>query len=238
MADLDRETQARVFDGYASAYEDAVDKSIVISGENVAYFADLKAKLMARLGEPRSMNAVLDFGCGTGLFTRAMSGALADGVEFTGIDPSEASIDVARSQATPRCEFFTLPEDSLPFPDSSFSDVAAANVFHHIERPEHSRWLREIARVLKPGGTLWVFEHNPRNPLTRRSVRECPFDEGVILLPPGYLAQAMAAANLQPAEAYYYFYFPRALSLFRGVEPLLSGVPFGAQFLMRGTKAR
>ena len=47
---------------------------------------------------------------------------------------------------------------------------------------EHVALLAEIRRVLKPQGLLFVFEHNPLNPLTRHAVDTCPFDENAVLI--------------------------------------------------------
>ena len=42
--------------------------------------------------------------------------------------------------------------------------------------------MQSWAGVLKPGGRLYVFEHNPRNPLVRYVIARTPIDENAILL--------------------------------------------------------
>jgi hypothetical protein len=108
--------------------------------------------------------------------------------------------------------------------------VVAANTFHHIEPPDRARWMTELARTVEPGGFLLVFEHNPFNPLTRRAVRLCPFDEGVELLRPREARALLTGARTQVVEEFFYFFFPRSLRWFRRLEPGLSRVPLGAQY--------
>ncbi|HEX2067000.1 MAG TPA: class I SAM-dependent methyltransferase, partial [Candidatus Thermoplasmatota archaeon] len=59
----------------------------------------------------------------------------------------------------------------LPFPDGLFDFAYAINVLHHLKRGEQERALGEVARVLRPGAPLLVFEINTRNPLFRLYMR-------------------------------------------------------------------
>jgi ubiquinone/menaquinone biosynthesis C-methylase UbiE len=227
---------AELFDRYASRYADTVNASIGASGESVEYFAWLKADLMRRAYSGSPPTSVLDFGCGTGLSTRALRGVFPATTTVTGADPSEDSIRSAvKQQASDGGDvsFRVSTDERLPFADSAFDAVFTACVFHHIDRGDHVRWLREIRRVLAPGGALFLFEHNPFNPLTRRAVRDCPFDEGVILLQPSYAGRTLRAAGFSPQQPHYYFFFPTALRVLRPLEPLLRRVPVGAQYYIR-----
>ena len=55
-------------------------------------------------------------------------------------------------------------------------------MIHHIDVSQREHILKECRRVLKVGGHIIIFEHNPYNPLTLKMVKECPFDEGVVLI--------------------------------------------------------
>ncbi len=71
----------------------------------------------------------------------------------------------------------------LPFPDETFDVAFAVCVMHHVPPPQWRDFTVEMARVVKPGGLVIVFEHNPYNPLTRVSVSRCEFDRDATLLP-------------------------------------------------------
>jgi hypothetical protein len=75
------------------------------------------------------------------------------------------------------------------------SRAFSACVFHHIPHGEHWGWLRELYRVVRPGGLLSVFEHNPLNPLTLHAVNTCPFDLNARLIQAGQLARQCRAAG-------------------------------------------
>ena len=221
------------FDRFADRYDATVQAAIGASGESVAYFAALKARLAAAL-RPARCERVLDFGCGTGNTANALRAELPD-ARVVGCDASPASIDVARRRV-PGAEFVRNDESGLPFGDAWFDMVTAACVFHHVPPSDRLRWAREIHRVLRPGGRFMLFEHNPLNPLTRRVVRSIPFDEGVELLRRGEARRLLRDAGFGVPEARYYFFFPRALSAFRPLEGLMAGIPFGAQFLVVGAR--
>jgi SAM-dependent methyltransferase len=228
--------QGRLFDGYASKYEDAVNESIGASGETVDYFATLKAKLLFSYARPDATARVLDFGCGTGLSTRALARELGDRAKLIGVDPSAACIEVARRNAPRNVVHEQLTPNAIPLATGAVDVAVASCVFHHIERDEHRRWLAELVRVLRPGGRAFIFEHNPYNPLTRRAVRLCPFDKGVTLLHAEYTRRVMVEAQLDANSPYYYFFLPRSLARFRYLEPKLRRLPLGAQYFVTGVK--
>jgi SAM-dependent methyltransferase len=234
----DAHDNGRLFDEYADTYQQAVNDAIGTSGETVEYFARLKADQVAKFFDRELPCRALDFGCGTGLSTRALATALGPQASIIGVDPSAESVAVARRLASEGVVHDILAASSIPLETDSVDVAVASCVFHHIDRSEHARWLSELVRVVRPGGRVFIFEHNPYNPLTRRVVRFCPFDEGVVLLSPRYTRRAMQNAGLVAQPAYFYFFLPRALGSLRSVEPLLRRVPLGAQYFVTGVKAR
>jgi ubiquinone/menaquinone biosynthesis C-methylase UbiE len=105
---------------------------------------------LLRIAERTGTGRVLDVGCGTGF----VIGLLADTFqEIHGVDPTRAMIDkvdVSRGN-------ITLHEgvvEGMPFPDGWFDLVTAYSVFHHLA--DHRPALAEVARVLRPGGVLYV----------------------------------------------------------------------------------
>ncbi len=98
----------------------------------------------------------LDAGCGDGALVCA---AAARGAEATGIDPDPAMVAAAQARAADqgiRATFIDGRVERLPFPDSSFDVVGAITVLCFL--PDASAGIREMARVLRPGGRLVLGE--------------------------------------------------------------------------------
>jgi ubiquinone/menaquinone biosynthesis C-methylase UbiE len=81
-------------------------------------------------------------------------------VRVEAVEPDEAMLAAARRRLETAPVPITLtraPVEALPFPDAQFDTVVVTLVFCSVQDPE--RGLREIWRVLKPGGTLLMLEH-------------------------------------------------------------------------------
>ena len=98
----------------------------------------------------------LEIGVGTGLNLPHYRAAQS----IAAIDPDGASLDRARSRRDGRSGSVSLYQaraEELPFADESFDAVVGTLTFCSIGDPEHA--LREVRRVLKPGGTFRLVEH-------------------------------------------------------------------------------
>jgi ubiquinone/menaquinone biosynthesis C-methylase UbiE len=125
-----------------------------------------RARLVAQ-SAVRSGDRVLDVGCGTGTLTIKISRA-QPGATITGLDGDPAVLSQAKRKASECGTPITWIEgraDALPFADSSFERVVSSLLFHHLDRPTKLEALREIRRVLAPGGELhladWGRAANP-----------------------------------------------------------------------------
>jgi demethylmenaquinone methyltransferase/2-methoxy-6-polyprenyl-1,4-benzoquinol methylase len=114
----------------------------------------------------------LDVACGTGDLTEAL--AAARPAEVTGLDFTDAMLDIARSKAAGRRRGDDVPDPTyvqgdataMPFEDASYDVVTIAFGIRNVSEPE--RALREFRRVLRPGGRLVILEFSkPRNPVLR-----------------------------------------------------------------------
>jgi SAM-dependent methyltransferase len=98
---------------------------------------------------------VLEIGCGLGTDGAQFAKA---GADYTGIDLTEASIELARKRfelAGLTGEFQVADAENLDFGDETFDLVYSHGVLHHT--PDTARAVREIHRVLKPGGRAIVM---------------------------------------------------------------------------------
>jgi ubiquinone/menaquinone biosynthesis C-methylase UbiE len=224
------------FDDFARSYDAAVQDAIGASGETVQFFAELKVHLMARALSQKRPATILDFGCGIGNTTRAIA-ARFDDSHVIGFDTSSESIAVAHemsSAQSARMEYISSSERRLPLDDASMGAAFTSCVFHHIDTADRAHWMRELRRVLAPGASLFVFEHNPYNPLTVRVVRRVPFDEGVVLLRPRDTIRLMREAGFATSRASFYFFFPAFLRALRPLEHVMHRIPLGAQYFVAG----
>jgi SAM-dependent methyltransferase len=110
------------------------------------------------LGVPLDFSAPsLDFGCGVGRLTRALAGRFR---ECWGVDISRTMIEKARelNGDSPNCLFQLNQADHLgAFADGCFGFIYSSIVLQHIEPRLALKYLRELVRVLQPGGVL-VFQ--------------------------------------------------------------------------------
>jgi SAM-dependent methyltransferase len=106
---------------------------------------------------------VVDLGAGTGKLTR---GLVALGHRVTAVEPLPEMLAHLR-QAAPEATALAGSAESIPLPDTSADVVAAAQAFHWFDQPVA---LREIARVLRPGGRVALVwnTRDDREPWVRR----------------------------------------------------------------------
>ena len=221
------------FDKFAHEYAELHRANIAASGEGPEYFAEYKIRdlrdLLATPGHGGPPARILDFGAGIGASVAHIKNYFP-ATQLTCVDVSVASLRVAARRFPGMAEFVAFDGSRLPFADSSFDCVFSACVFHHIEPAEHVGLLSELRRVLRSGGLIMIFEHNPLNPLTVQAVRTCPFDENAILMRAATFRERFIEAGFTGATARYRLFFPRALRLLRPLEQWMKWLPLGAQY--------
>jgi putative AdoMet-dependent methyltransferase len=141
------------FDSWASRYD------VIVAADTETYFARYDAVLDAvvEMAHPAPGERVLDIGTGTGnLALRCLS----HDVEVIGLDPSELMLRRAQEKAgpNPRVAFQQVGEPFLciPCPESTFDAVVSTYAYHHVPHRDRAASVREMVRVLKPGGR-WVL---------------------------------------------------------------------------------
>ncbi|MEO6743235.1 MAG: methyltransferase domain-containing protein [Caldimonas sp.] len=109
----------------------------------------------------QSAKTVLDLGCGTGVAARAIASRQGFAGHVTGIDVSPYLTAAAQGLAKKEgisntVTFRTGDSESLNLPDASFDAVVAHTLISHVPNP--LTVLQEIVRVVKPGGTVGIFD--------------------------------------------------------------------------------
>jgi ubiquinone/menaquinone biosynthesis C-methylase UbiE len=126
-------------------------------GRRHRVFAELVAATGARPGD-----RVLDVGCGTGYFTRAMARAVEPHGISHGVDPSSDAIRQARRTThSANCTFSPGYAQALDATDDSYDIVVSSLMIHHLPEPLRPRAIGQMFRVLRPGGSLLIAEFRP-----------------------------------------------------------------------------
>jgi len=116
--------------------------------------------LVSRL--PRDGGHVLDVATGTGLVAKEL---LARGFVVTGLDQSPDMLARARQRFGPRVELVESSAESLPFDDASFDHLTVTYLLRYVDDPAAT--LKELARVVRPGGVVASLEFGVPSGLAR-----------------------------------------------------------------------
>ena len=120
-----------------------------------AQLAEAQATLL-EMASPAPGEQVLDVACGTGLVSFAAARAVGQRGQVVGIDLSERMVEAATRRASnmnlSNCGFSRMDAETLAFPDASFDVVLCALGLMYMPDPKAA--LREMRRVLRPGGRV------------------------------------------------------------------------------------
>ncbi len=141
MTTKHRENDIERFDQWASTYEH--------SWLQRAFFDRAhQATLALAAGIVHQPVSVLDVGCGTGKLLRRAHTYWPE-AQLIGVDPANSMVEMAK-RLTPNATFSTGMAEALPLQGSSVDLALSTSSFHHWQ--DQAAGLREIARVLRPGG--------------------------------------------------------------------------------------
>ena len=149
--------------------------------------------------------AVLEVGCGQGDFARSI---VSQAKSVAAIDFSAGAIAIARQRqqaSVEKIDYRVGDAQALEFPDASFDVVFSCECLEHVPDPQKA--LKEMARVLKPGGSLVLTTENYSNAMIvywiMAWVQRRPFDSG---------------AGVQPYENFFLFWNVKRMMRASGLE--------------------
>jgi ubiquinone/menaquinone biosynthesis C-methylase UbiE len=125
-------------------------------------FAPWAQEILERARPIGPSDRVLDLGCGTGIVARLLRDRLGAGTRLTGVDASAEMIAQARTLA-PEIDWREANAMKLPFASASFELVVSQQMLQFV--PDPAAALREIHRLLVPGGRLVAATWRPRREL-------------------------------------------------------------------------
>ena len=230
------------FDRHAAAYDGGLDNPVKrLMGKSADQFIAVKARWLLR-HEPLLRTgglSMLDYGCGAGDLMRVLAD-LGARAQFTGCDVSTGMLaEVANRWPPgqgPTPELAAQDGARTSFADRRFDVVTISAVLHHVPVAERAAVYRELGRVLKPGGRIYVFEHNPRNPLVRYVIARTPIDENAILLDATEVRHGLLDAGRYDLETDYLMFMPPGIAALRPVDRTLAWLPLGAQYVVAARK--
>jgi len=188
----------------------------------------------------------LDLGVGTGtIFEEILA---KEDIRGIGMDYTKNMVDIARSKSGNKGAAFLQGNGvKLPFQDSSFNLVFSVDVFHHIafEGLDYvDDALGEVHRVLKPGGTVLIYEANPLNLYWYYYMNKIG-EDNARLMRRGFLHRKIRRAGFKVREGRYMGFVPQFLSpamltVFRGIERCVEATPllnkFCSNYFVAATK--
>jgi 2-polyprenyl-3-methyl-5-hydroxy-6-metoxy-1,4-benzoquinol methylase len=111
---------------------------------------------------PRDGLLWLDAGCGSGVFSQELA---ASGASVTAVDASPKMLEEARKHVSPysaAVEYIAIDTlENIPLPDSRFDGIVCLSVIEYVDDPYAA--VRELHRLLKPGGHLLITTPNNRS---------------------------------------------------------------------------
>jgi SAM-dependent methyltransferase len=219
------------FDLYIDNYNELLRERTQFFTSGEEYFARYKVNVVAeRISQP--VTKLLEFGCGIGRNIPFLQAAFPRAA-ITGTDIAAASVEHARTD-NPNALFAV--EGSSADGIGRFDLIFVAGVFHHVPSQQRQEVSQTLHDRLEDGGEVFVFEHNPYNPVTRRIVNNCPYDEDAVLLRPRELTGLLAGAGLSVVDRGYCLFVPPSLGPLVRLERYVQWLPLGGQYWVRARR--
>jgi ubiquinone/menaquinone biosynthesis C-methylase UbiE len=139
--------------GFRSWYDRTIMPRVITCACGQKEIDRLRAKVV-----PLAEGEILEIGCGGGLNQRHYDHAKV--TSFSGVDPSDELREAAAVRARSRgwgADIRDGVAEDIPFPDERFDTVVCTYTLCSVD--DHARAIREMRRVLKPGGRLLFLEH-------------------------------------------------------------------------------
>ena len=210
------------FDNYADNYKDYITKSLGNLENNLNYYHIKKSEILKKeLGyQPKK---ILDLGCGVGTMLELLIKSF-QGSTFYAYDESKKSMDYIKKKF-PKINHLDNLETN-----EKFDLIFISAVVHHVKSGDRDDLFKNIYNLLSPNGVMFVFEHNPYNPVTLKMVTNCEFDADAELIKKNDLINLCKKNNFKIIKSGYIHFFPSKLSFLFKLESYLKWFFLGAQY--------
>lgn len=212
------------FDEVADTYSDQLATALGVFGGESDYFARYKVELISHTLKDFTVGTILDYGSGIGtsipFFREFFPSA-----QIWATDLSSESLSRLKTEHP---EVNIIQSDGLN--NQKFDLVFLSCVVHHMPVNLRAAEIDKVLGFVRSEGHVCVFEHNPFNPITRRIVSNCAFDEGVVLLSRRGLRRLFSARQGPIAlRSGYCLFFPPIAKRLAFIERVVRWLPLGGQ---------
>jgi SAM-dependent methyltransferase len=220
------------FDNYIANYNQLLNDNTKFFSTNEEYFARYKVDVIRRRAGT-SVRRLLEFGCGIGRNIAFLRQAFPDAL-IMGSDISTYSLAFARKE-NPDVQF--IHEDETLPSIGGFDLILVASVYHHVPITQRQEVTQILFKRLAPGGLLFVFEHNPYNPVTRHIVNTCPYDRDAILIKPSEMKRYLQQSGFFIEHSSYCLFVPPRFSRLAFLENKVGWLPLGGQYWIQAKRS-
>jgi len=226
-----------VFDDIADSYDKELKESLGLNSDrDIGIFAEYKIKIVESKITKTPVN-FLEFGCGIGRNSVFIKKRFPES-NLYGCDISEKSLEIA-SKINPDVQYNKInsPAELINVYKEEFFDcIFISNVFHHVPFNEHHLWLDALYKIASRKSIIFIFEHNPYNPIIRNIFNKSDIDKGATMLKPSYCRQLFKKHNYKNINLKYTLFFLWRNNFFEFIEKMLYWLPLGAQYYIRSEK--
>jgi SAM-dependent methyltransferase len=125
---------------------------------------------------------ILDWGCGPGRIIRHLPEVINNGCSFYGTDYNEKSIAWCSANIPDVSFNLNKLEAKLPYEDDFFDVIYGISIFTHLAEAMHHAWFKELYRVLKPGGILFLTTQGANFKVKLDSSEKARFEAGKLIV--------------------------------------------------------
>lgn len=215
------------FDAVAETYDTGLKELLgKYGGEDTEKFTEYKIAHIRKVLKCQPQT-ILDFGCGTGRSLEYIQKYFPQ-AKIYGCDVSKESLKIAATIIPEEKLFVNESVESLKQAGVKFDLVIAACVFHHIAPNDRAYWINGIKNVLSSEGHFAVYEHNAKNPITRKIILDANNKVDDI----NWMLSHKELLNLMGEDIFWHGYTLFSPVRFKGIlgmEGLLKWLPVGAQ---------
>jgi SAM-dependent methyltransferase len=179
---------------------------------------------------------ILEFGAGTGTSLPALRRNFPDSA-ITLADVSGRSLAKARRLHGGSERHVAIRTNHVPEEDDSADIAFAAGVFHRVPAVEHDLWLRELRRIVRPGGRIVAFEPNPLSPRAQLAFARGQYGADAVLIGAQEMRERLARAGWAEPQAEFLALGTSAAATLRRAGPWLRRVPVGRDYAAHALRA-